>query len=145
MAQPKVLIHASHNEPPDAIAALQAEGYALAYGDPAWLLPGGSHGAALAAAARDAVALMGTSIRATPVARPVLLASQRLRLVAKYTVGVDDVDIEAATELGILVSHAPTEANCFGVAETTMALMLALLKKVRERDAIVRAGGWRPP
>jgi len=63
--------------------------------------------------------------------------------VAKYTVGVDDIDVEAATELGILVCHAPTEANCFGVAETTIAVMLALLKKVRERDAAVRAGMWR--
>jgi D-3-phosphoglycerate dehydrogenase / 2-oxoglutarate reductase len=72
-------------------------------------------------------------------------ASQRLRIVAKYTVGVDDVDVEAATELGILICHAPTEANCFGVAETTLAVMLAILKKVRERDAAVRAGLWREP
>jgi phosphoglycerate dehydrogenase-like enzyme len=71
--------------------------------------------------------------------------SQRLRVVAKYTVGVDDVDVEAATELGILVCHAPTEANCFGVAEQTMAFILAILKKVRERDANVRAGKWRLP
>jgi phosphoglycerate dehydrogenase-like enzyme len=56
---------------------------------------------------------------------------------------VDDVDVEAATDLGILVCHAPTEANCFGVAETTMAVMLTVLKKVRERDAAVRAGQWR--
>ncbi len=70
-------------------------------------------------------------------------ASQRLRIVAKYTVGVDDVDTEAATELGIMVCHAPTESNCFGVAETTIAFMLSLLKKVAERDADVRAGKWR--
>jgi phosphoglycerate dehydrogenase-like enzyme len=72
-------------------------------------------------------------------------SSQRLRIIAKYTVGVDDVDVEAATELGIMVCHAPTEANCFGVAEQTMAFILALLKKVRERDADVRAGKWRAP
>jgi phosphoglycerate dehydrogenase-like enzyme len=70
-------------------------------------------------------------------------ASQRLRVVAKYTVGVDDIDTEAATELGIMVCHAPTESNCFGVAETTIAFMLSLLKKVAERDADVRAGKWR--
>jgi len=49
----------------------------------------------------------------------------------------------AATELGIMVCHAPTESNCFGVAETTIAFMLSLLKKVAERDADVRAGKWR--
>jgi len=100
---------------------------------------------ALVAAAREAVALMGTSIRHTPISRRVMEASQRLRIVAKYTVGVDDIDVEAATELGILVCHAPTEANCFGVAETTVAVMLTILKKVREPDAAVRAGRWREP
>ena len=86
---------------------------------------------------------MGTSMRHTPISRKVIEGCQRLRIVAKYTVGVDDVDVEAATDFGILVCHAPTEANCFGVAETTMAMMLAFLKKFRERDAAVRAGHWR--
>jgi len=92
---------------------------------------------------REAVALMGTSMRHTPISRRIMQASQRLRVVAKYTVGVDDIDTEAATELGIMVCHAPTESNCFGVAETTIAFMLSLLKKVAERDADVRAGKWR--
>jgi D-3-phosphoglycerate dehydrogenase / 2-oxoglutarate reductase len=91
------------------------------------------------------VALMGTSIRHTPVSRRIMEGSQRLRIVAKYTVGVDDVDIEAATELGIMVCHAPTESNCFAVAETAVAMMLTILKKIRERDASVRAGEWRKP
>ena len=52
-------------------------------------------------------------------------------------------DVEAATELGILVCHAPTESNCFGVAETTVAMMLSLLKKLNDRDADVREGKWR--
>ena len=94
-------------------------------------------------AARDAVALMGTSIRHTPISRRIMQASQRLRVVAKYTVGVDDIDTEAATDLGVMVCHAPTESNCFGVAETTVTFMLALFKKLRERDADVRAGKWR--
>jgi len=94
-------------------------------------------------AARDAVALMGTSMRHTPISRRIMQASQRLRVVAKYTVGVDDIDTEAATDLGVMVCHAPTESNCFGVAETTVTFMLSLFKKLRERDADVRAGKWR--
>jgi phosphoglycerate dehydrogenase-like enzyme len=86
---------------------------------------------------------MGTSMRHTPISRRIMQASQRLRIVAKYTVGVDDVDTDAATELGIMVCHAPTESNCFGVAETTITFMLSLLKKVAERNADVRAGKWR--
>jgi phosphoglycerate dehydrogenase-like enzyme len=66
-----------------------------------------------------------------------------LRIVAKYTIGVDDVDLEAATELGILVTHCPTEANWGGVAETTVAMMLCLLKKLRERDQQVKEAEWR--
>jgi D-3-phosphoglycerate dehydrogenase len=65
--------------------------------------------------------------------------------VAKYTIGVDDVDVDAASSLGILVTHCPTEANWGGVAEGTLAMMLAVLKRVRERDAHVKAGGWREP
>jgi phosphoglycerate dehydrogenase-like enzyme len=82
-------------------------------------------------------------MRHTPISRRIMQASQRLRVVAKYTVGVDDIDTEAATDLGVMVCHAPTESNCFGVAETTVTFMLALFKKLRERDADVRAGKWR--
>jgi phosphoglycerate dehydrogenase-like enzyme len=70
-------------------------------------------------------------------------SSDQLRIVAKYTIGVDDVDVDAATELGILVTHGPTESNWGGVAEGTIAMILALLKRVRERDEYVKAGGWR--
>ena len=97
----------------------------------------------MVAQARDCVALMGTSMRHTPISRRMMEASQRLRVVAKYTVGVDDIDTEAATDLGIMVCHAPTESNCFGVAETTVAMMLSLLKKLNDRDADVREGKWR--
>ncbi|MEX0840802.1 MAG: NAD(P)-dependent oxidoreductase [Xanthobacteraceae bacterium] len=145
MPKPKILIFAPREEPPHIIRELESAGCEVAVGDTAWQLPRGRHEDAFAAAARDAVALIGTSIRHTPVSRRIMEGAQRLRIVAKYTVGVDDVDIEAATDLGILVCHAPTENNCFAVAETTVAMMLAMLKKVRERDADVRAGQWRGP
>jgi phosphoglycerate dehydrogenase-like enzyme len=145
MSKPKILIFAPREEPANIIASLEAAGFELARGEKSWQLPRTEHERDFVAAAREAVALMGTSIRHTPVSRRVMESSQRLRIVAKYTVGVDDVDVEAATELGIMVCHAPTEANCFGVAEQTMAFILALLKKIRERDADVRAGLWRSP
>jgi phosphoglycerate dehydrogenase-like enzyme len=145
MNKPKILIYAPREEPPNIIASLEDAGFVIAYGDKTWQLPRGDHEADFIAAAREAVALQGTSIRHTPISRRIMESSQRLRIIAKYTVGVDDVDVDAATELGIMVCHAPTEANCFGVAEQTMAFILALLKKVRERDADVRAGKWRAP
>jgi phosphoglycerate dehydrogenase-like enzyme len=143
MSKPKILIFAPREEPPEIRRQLEDAGYEIVLGDKAWQQPRTKHEDAFMAAARDAVALMGTSIRHTPVSRRIMEASQRLRVVAKYTVGVDDIDTEAATDLGIMVCHSPTEANCFGVAETTVTMMLTLLKKVRERDAAVRAGQWR--
>jgi len=145
MSKPKVLIYARREEKPEIIQQLVDAGCDVQFGDPAWTLPRGQHEDAFIEAARDAVVLMGTSIRHTPISRRILEACQRLRIVAKYTVGVDDVDTEAASELGIMVTHAPTEENCFAVAEETVALMLGLFKKIRERDASVRAGLWRNP
>jgi phosphoglycerate dehydrogenase-like enzyme len=98
--------------------------------------------AALGTLARDADALLGATFRAG-IDRAFLEISPRLRIVAKYTIGVDDVDVDAATDLGILVTHCPTEANWGAVAEGTIGLLLALLKRIRERDRHVKAGGWR--
>jgi phosphoglycerate dehydrogenase-like enzyme len=140
---PKILIYAPLPGTEHLINGLTDQGYEIALGDPAWQNPGRDHSRAFHAAASDAAALVGTSIRATPITQQILTASPDLRIVAKYSVGVDDVDVEAATELGILVCHAPTEDNCFAVAENTVALMLALLKKIGRRDADVRAGKWR--
>jgi phosphoglycerate dehydrogenase-like enzyme len=141
--KPKVLIFAPREEPPETIKALEALGCDIVIGNRDWQLPRTQYEDEVVEAARDAVALMGTSMRHTPISRRVMQASQRLRVVAKYTVGVDDVDTEAATDLGVMVCHAPTESNCFGVAETAVTMMLALFKKLRERDADVRAGKWR--
>src|SRR5260370_20470953 len=143
MSKPKILVFAPREEPPETIAALEGIGCELVFGDRNWQLPRLAHEGAVAEAARDAVALMGTSMRHTPISRRIMQASQRLRIVAKYTVGVDDIDTDAATDLGVMVCHAPTESNCFGVAETTVTFMLASFKKIRERDADVRNGKWR--
>jgi len=143
MSKPKILIYAPREEPPETINALEGMGCELVFGSRDWQLPRTAHEETVVDAARDAVALMGTSMRHTPISRRIMQASQRLRVIAKYTVGVDDIDTDAATDLGIMVCHAPTESNCFGVAESTVTMMLTLLKKVRERDADVRAGKWR--
>src|ERR1700745_4291687 len=114
MSKPKILIFAPHEEPPETVNALEGMGCELVFGDLARQLPRTTPADAVVEAARDAVALMGTSMRHTPISRRIMQASQRLRIVAKYTVGVDDVDTEAATELGIMVCHAPTGSHCVG-------------------------------
>jgi phosphoglycerate dehydrogenase-like enzyme len=145
MADCKLLVFAPRDEPAALLKPIEDAGVTIEKGDPAWQWDQRDHEPAFIAAARDSAAMMGSMVRCAPITRGVLESAQRLRVVAKYTVGVDDVDVDAATDLGILVCHAPTEANCFGVAETTMTLMLTVLKKVRERDQHVRNFGWRQP
>lgn len=95
--------------------------------------------------AHGADALLGSTFLAGRMDRAFLESFPALRVVSKYTIGIEDIDLEAATNLGILVTHCPVEANWGGVAEGTLALMLAFRKKLRERDRHVKAGGWRSP
>jgi phosphoglycerate dehydrogenase-like enzyme len=95
--------------------------------------------------AQDTAIGVGVANRSTQVTRKSLESAPNLRAIVKYTVGFDNVDIEAATEMGILVIHSPTEPNWGGVAEGTVANILTVLKKIREKDKHVKNGGWRDP
>ena len=68
-------------------------------------------------------------------------AAPRLSVVGVASVGIDRIDVEAATRAGVMVVNAPT-GNTIAAAEHTMALMLALLRHVPAADASVRAGEW---
>ena len=143
MAQPKIFIFAPADPTGNTHRQLEQAGCELVLGDASWHTPQGNNEDEIADLASQADALMGTSIRSSPISRRILQSSEGLRIVAKYTIGVDDVDVDAATELGILVTHCPTESNWGGVAEGAMAMMLTMLKKPRERDEQVKAGRWR--
>jgi len=65
----------------------------------------------------------------------------QLRVISKHGAGVDRIDVRAATEKGILVTHTPVHSPV--VAEHTVALMLSLMKRIPEADRSVRKGGWR--
>jgi D-3-phosphoglycerate dehydrogenase / 2-oxoglutarate reductase len=143
MASAKVFIFAPADPTGESHQRLEQAGCALELGKAGWHTPKGNNEDEICELARGAHALAGTSIRSSPITRRIMESSDELRIVAKYTIGVDDVDVDAATELGILVTHGPTESNWGGVAEGTIAMILALLKRVRERDEYVKAGGWR--
>jgi D-3-phosphoglycerate dehydrogenase len=78
---------------------------------------------------------------ATTVTADLLKAGKRLKVVGRAGIGVDNVDVAAATELGILVVNAPT-ANLMSATEHTFALLLALARRVAEADASMKAGEW---
>jgi len=71
----------------------------------------------------------------------VLEAGSRLQVIARYGVGVDRVDVQAATKKGIVVTNTPG-ANSVAVAELTIALMLALGRRICQADQATRSGEW---
>jgi D-3-phosphoglycerate dehydrogenase / 2-oxoglutarate reductase len=139
VSRPRVVIYRPADESGASHRELAAAGCEVVLGRPD-LEPG-----ELTDLVIDADALMGASFRSLVLDRALLESLPRLRIVSKYTIGVDDIDVDAATELGIIVAYCPTEANWGGVAEGAIAFMLTLLKRVRERDRHVKAGGWRDP
>lgn len=143
MSKPKVFVFAPADTVKDSHERMEKAGLDLVVGKAGWHTPQGDNEDEMAGIAAGCTALMGTSIRSSPITRKIMAANPELRIVAKCTVGTDDVDVDAATELGILVCHAPTESNCFGVAEGTVSMILTMLKKQRERDASVKSGKWR--
>ncbi|MBI3058776.1 MAG: hypothetical protein HYY81_05640 [Deltaproteobacteria bacterium] len=146
MAKAKVFVFAPADPTGESRKMLEEAGCELILGDASWDTPQGNSEAEMAKLAEGCDALMGTSIRSTPITQKIMQSSKNLRIVAKFTIGVDDVDVDAGTELGILVTHGPTESNWGGVAEGTITNMLTLLKKVRERDRHLKTtGGWRDP
>ena len=68
-------------------------------------------------------------------------ASPRLSVIGVASIGTDKIDLDAATRAGVMVVNAPT-GNTIAAAEHTMALMLALLRRVPAADASVRRGEW---
>ena len=78
----------------------------------------------------------------TQVTADVIRAGRKLRVVARAGVGVDNIDVDAATEAGVIVANAPT-GNVVAAAEHTVALLLGMARNIVQSDAHVRAGEWR--
>jgi D-3-phosphoglycerate dehydrogenase / 2-oxoglutarate reductase len=87
----------------------------------------------------DADALIVRS--ATSVTRELIAAAPRLRVIARAGTGVDNVDVDAATERGIVVMNAPG-ANSISVAELAIAQILALSRGIAVADAAMKKGVW---
>jgi D-3-phosphoglycerate dehydrogenase / 2-oxoglutarate reductase len=94
--------------------------------------------AEVAAQAGDADVLINQYV---PITAEVLDALPRCRLVVRYGVGVDNVDVEAATERGVWVANVPDYGR-EEVADHTLALAMALLRGVVVLDRSVRDGAW---
>ncbi|GAB3436231.1 phosphoglycerate dehydrogenase [Actinophytocola sediminis] len=100
----------------------------------------GTDRGALLSAVADADALLVRS--ATKVDAEVFAATNRLKVVARAGVGLDNVEVPAATARGVLVVNAPT-SNIVSAAEHAVALLLSLARRVPAADASLRAGEWK--
>ena len=92
----------------------------------------------LALLLRDCDAIIGSSDQYNA---SLFRSCPRLKIVSRCGVGIDSVDLAAATEAGVIVTNTPgamTEA----VADYTFALLLSLARRVVEGDVLMRAGGW---
>jgi phosphoglycerate dehydrogenase-like enzyme len=99
---------------------------------------------------KDLIKLIGDCPVVYPAGRDIISAEildscPDLQAVVKSSIGIETVDIEAATDLGILCCNSPTPENYLGVAEATIGLMVASFKRLKFNEAFLRANGWKPP
>jgi D-3-phosphoglycerate dehydrogenase / 2-oxoglutarate reductase len=88
---------------------------------------------------QDVVAMVVRS--ETKVTRKVIEAARSLRVVGRAGVGIDNVDVDAATEHGVVVMNTPG-GNTISTAELTFAMLLSLARKVPQAYASMSAGKW---
>ncbi|HYV28351.1 MAG TPA: phosphoglycerate dehydrogenase [Candidatus Eisenbacteria bacterium] len=77
----------------------------------------------------------------TKITRKVIEAAPKLRVVGRAGVGVDNVDVEAATQRGIVVMNTPS-GNTISTAELTFSMLMALARKIPQANASMKAGEW---
>src|SRR5258707_9548299 len=77
----------------------------------------------------------------TKVTADILAAASNLKIIGRAGVGVDNIDVQAATEKGVVVVNSP-EGNTIAAAELSVAMLLSLARKIPQADASLRAGRW---
>ncbi len=130
MSKPIVLV--AEELSPAGIAVLESD-FEVRYAD-------GSDRRDLLPALADADALIVRS--ATKVDAEVLAHAPGLRVVARAGVGLDNVDIEAATKAGVMVVNAPT-SNIVSAAEHAVALLLATARNIPQAMSSLKSGEWK--
>jgi D-3-phosphoglycerate dehydrogenase len=81
-------------------------------------------------------------IRTTDLPEALIARMPKLKAIVKHGAGVDNIPIPFATSHGVMVANTPGGNNSTAVAEGAVTLMLAVLRRVREMDAVVRENRW---
>ena len=99
----------------------------------------GTNRAALLTAVKDASAILVRS--ATNVDQEVIAAASKLKVIARAGVGLDNVDIKAATAAGVMVVNAPT-SNITSAAELAISLLLSAARNIPDANSSLKRGKW---
>ena len=83
----------------------------------------------------------GIIIMYAPMTRRVMQTLKHCKIIARYGVGVDSIDLQAAADLGIIVSNVP-DYGTHEVSDHALAMMLCLTRKVAMANSLVKAGQW---
>lgn len=90
---------------------------------------------------RQAAGCDGLIVQYAPITARVIAALERCRVIVRYGIGVDNVDVAAATAKGIFVCNVP-DYGVEDVANHAFAFLLALAKKIPQQQAQMHSGGW---
>jgi len=90
---------------------------------------------------REIKGVEGVVVRTAPFTREIIEAADALKVIGRHGVGVDNIDVKAATEKGIVVVNTPN-ANATSVAEHTLMVIGALAKRAVVYDRATRNGNW---
>jgi len=127
---------ASHESVLDGLAAAGCQIDRLPDGAKAWTQD------LISRFAPTADAYVGT-FRGIGLPREVLEASPRLRVITSPIIGVDHIDVGAASDLGVLVAHGAMAENFDGMAEAGVMLIAAMRKALPQKLAAMRDGLWK--
>ena len=124
----------------ETYSILQEAGCELIFGRDSFEHPGDRYSEdELIELCKDADAIIGASRER--FTERLIESIPNLRIISKFGSGTDNIDIKTATEKGVIVAHTPVHSNA--VAEHTISLLLAAMKKLKEADKKVRKGDWR--
>ena len=143
MSKPKVAVVVPADSSGHSYRKMEQAGCKVAIADTSWSRGFNATISEYTRLCEGANAIIGARLEGISINGDMLSRFPDLRVYCRYNIGYDDIDISAATELGIIVTNSPVESNWGAVAENTFGFMISLLKNLQVRDRHVKEGGWR--
>lgn len=140
---PRVFVHEQVDPTGESLARLERRGVSVRLGSAMWRFPPESLSEdEIIAGGEGCVALMGGG--GNRITRRVMDALPSLKYISKYGIGMNSIDLHAARERNIGIAYTPIPPDTDATAEHTIAVMLALKKRLYEwTPKFMREGGWR--